>query len=628
MATISDITQGASYRGDAALGSFIPTAIQIDTKPLATLAAYTVMQNQAFYRQRQIDADAKIKELADLSQYDITNARGKDKELAITMFVDLQKKMKEYAQKGVPTNPQEKVKQELELKTSVKEATDKIKSLNQRGLSYNVRLNAINNENSTAEIKSVKKKQLDEEFDAGSWDTPIAAEEKFTANLPKIGAPVYTTNTTSVNVGDQVVQQTVQFFNPAKNLDNATADVLGFQNNTLPANATPEQVRQFELGQASGGQAKVLTDAATFLNSALADPKYRNEDGTINQQAVSSDNRIAASVLNGIDRYNKYAEDLKQDIRKGFYTTKLGKKIDLLNIVKETDVFTIDKNKPLSAEQIVFIQKFLDAAPDTKEEKIIETDDRLQQQGLGVDWYNAKTSRINATTPSASASSGSGGDAGGSDQVALLFGEHVNRLKNNFANGAKVVNVSYEKTDEITRKALGLQEGEWVTYLPNGTAMVGSKGGNGGRPLTVEQLRANFVVAVKGGSKEEAQLDAKFIEEQEAGLNSRFGTTSGVTIWNNWGTPQTNTPTTGAATTTPSNSGAITGFDKAGNPIYKAGNNTSSTPATAPKKTKSTTKNSQYRKGETRFNPNDIYSQQAWDGNKWITTSEYAKKFK
>ena len=251
MATINEITSGSSYTGSKELGGFIPTAIEIDTKPLQTLAAYTVMQNRSFYDQRVKDADAKIKELADLSQYDITNARGKDKELAITMFVDLQKKMKDYAQKGVPTNPQEKIQQELELKTSVKEATDKIKSLNARGIAYNARLNAINKEDSTGEIKSVKKKQLDEEFDAGSWDTPIAAEEKFTANLPKIGASVYTKNVTSVDLGNKIIQQEVQFFNPAKNLDNATADVLGFQNNTLPANATPEQRRQFELGQAS-----------------------------------------------------------------------------------------------------------------------------------------------------------------------------------------------------------------------------------------------------------------------------------------------------------------------------------------------------------------------------------------
>lgn len=31
------------------------------------------------------------------------------------------------------------------------------------------------------------------------------------------------------------------------------------------------------------------------------------------------------------------------------------------------------------------------------------------------------------------------------------------------------------------------------------------------------------------------------------------------------------------------------------------------------------------KKGETRFDPNDQYSQQAWDGTKWVKTSEYGK---
>lgn len=32
--------------------------------------------------------------------------------------------------------------------------------------------------------------------------------------------------------------------------------------------------------------------------------------------------------------------------------------------------------------------------------------------------------------------------------------------------------------------------------------------------------------------------------------------------------------------------------------------------------------------GETRFDPNDKFEQQAWDGTNWISTSEFAKKFK
>ena len=541
MASIAEITQGSSYLGNKELGGFIPTAIEIDTKPLQALAGYTVMYNRDQYNQRQKDANEKIAQLAELSKYDIANARGKDKEMAMKVYADLQNKMRDYASRGVPISPEEKVQQEVELKTTVNDAITKIKALNGRGIAYNARLNAINQDaNASAAVKSIRKKQLDEEFDSTEWDTPISAEEKYTVTLPKIGAPVYTKNTTSVDTGNEIVQQEVQIFNPAKNLDNATADVFNFsEQTTLPENATPEQRRQFEIQQASGGTVKVLNDAASFLNAALADPKYKNVDGTINTQAVAADNRIAAGILNGIDRYNKYAEDLKQDIRNGFYTTKLGSKVNLLNIINESDVFTIDKNKPLSPEQLVFVQKFLDAAPDQKDEKVIVTGEATRQQGLAVDWYNAKTSRINANKPSSSSSSSSSGskDGGASNQAALIFGEHINRIKNYQANnGGKSLVVSYAATDHTTRKALGLLKDQFVTYNPDGTAMIGSdKNGNGGTPMTIEQQKLNFIVAVKGGSKEEAQLDAKFIEEQEGGLNDLFGTTSGTVIWNGWG---------------------------------------------------------------------------------------------
>lgn len=540
MATIGEITNAASYTGSKELGGYVPSAIDIESRPLQTLAAFTAAQNKAFYDERVRNADNKIAELAEISAYDITNARGKDKELAIEKMSILEQAAKEYAQMGVPKNPQEKIKQELAFKEKINDATKVIKSLNKRGLSYQVRLNAINQENTTAAIKNVKKRQLDEEFDSTSWDTPISAEEKFNIILPKIGAPAYTKNTTSVDTGNEIVQQEVQIFNPAANLNNATAEVLGFSENMeLPANASPEQRRQFELSQASGGQVKVLNDAATFLNEALQNPNYRNEDGTINTDAVTADNRIAAGILKGIDRYNKYATDLQQDINNGYYTTKTGGRVNLLNIMSADDVFTIDKNKPLSPEKLVFIQKFLDAAPDQKDEKIIVTGEQTRREDLAKDWYNAKTARINATKPSASASAGREADAGGSNQAAILFGEHINRIKQfqERGGGGNLI-VGYDNTDPTTRKVLGLTEGQRVRYLDNGTAMIGvDKDGNGGVPMTIEEQKLNFIVTVKGGSRDEAQLDSKFIEEQESGFKNTLGTTSGTAIWNGWGAP-------------------------------------------------------------------------------------------
>lgn len=583
MATIQEISQGSNYQGNAALGGFAPKAIDIDNKPLQTLAAYTVMFNKNQYDQRQKDTDSKITELAELSKYDILGARGKDKEEAINSYQKLQESMRQYAMRGVPKSPQEKLQQEIELKTNIKEATDKIKSLNARGIKYNKLLNDINGDATTnAEEKRLFKDELDQNFDNTDWKTPISDLEKYKVEMPVLGNAVYGKTTTSINVGNQIVQQTVDFFDIPKTMDNSIAEGSGFvEFNTLPTNATEEQKKEFARRKAKGGAVKVLNDATALLNEALQSGEYKNEDGTINTQAVLAKNKMAGNILVGIDRYNQYATEMKEAAIKGVYTTKLGKTIDLKNIISADKIFLIDKNKPLTTEQVIFIDKFLRAAPDKEEEKIIETNEAINKQNANTSGFNAWTSRINANKPSGSGGDGGGTPTAGSDQAALIFGTHINTLKNNFANNGNTnVIVSYNGTDPITRKALGLTEevradgkktGGFVTYRPDGTAMVNSnEDGSGGTPLTIEQLKFSFVSAVKGGSKDEAQLDAKFIEEQENGFKGIFKTTSGSKIWNGWGqgvAPATTTPATTPAPATAK--GAIKGFDAKGNPIYK-----------------------------------------------------------
>ena len=539
MATINEISNAAGYTGNAALGGYIPSAIELDTKPVQQLMAYTVMQNKALFEQRQVDAQDKLKQLAEISQFDITRARGKDKDMAIAAMAELQHFAADYARKGVPRNPQEKIQQEIELQTKIKDATDKIKSLNARGIAYQARLAAIEKESGTAETKTAKKRRLDEVFDTTSWDTPIPLEENYKAEIPEISAPMYTKNTTSVDTGNEIVQQEVSFFNPGQNHKAAFAEGAGLmQKLTLPPNATPEQRAEFELRKAAGGETQTFVSAANALNETLANPRYKDANGDLDENALKNDNPIAGGILNLIDRSNEYNRQLGEDIKNGVYVTKLGKKVNLANVVRKEDLVNIDKNKPLTTADILYLKKFSEATPDTKAEKVDFTGEDIREAGLGVDWYNAKTGRINANKPSASA--GGGGTAlEGSNQTALLFGEHVNRIKIQLAkNPGRVPVIGYDQTDEITRKALGLQKGEYVTYMADGTALVGSnKDGTGGRPLTIEQQKSNFVVAVKGGSKDEAQLDSKFITEQENGMINTFGTTNGTAIWQGWGTP-------------------------------------------------------------------------------------------
>ena len=391
MATIQEISQGSNYQGNAALGGFAPKAIDIDNKPLQTLAAYTVMFNKNQYDQRQKDTDNKIEELAELSKYDILGARGKDKDEAIRSYQKLQDSMREYAMRGVPKSPQEKLQQEIELKTNIKEATDKIKSLNARGIKYNKLLNDINGDATTnAEEKRLFKDELDQNFNDTDWKTPISDLEKYTFEMPKVGDAAMGKTTTSVSVGNQIVQQTVEFFDMQKTMDNSIAEGSGFTEfNTLPPNATEEQKKQFARRKAKGGGVKILNDATGLLNEALQSDEYKNQDGTINTQAVLAKNKMAGNILLGIDRYNQYATEMKEAAIKGVYTTKLGKKIDLKNIISADKIFLIDKNKPLTTEQVIFIDKFLRAAPDKEEEKIIETNEDINKQNANTASRNA-----------------------------------------------------------------------------------------------------------------------------------------------------------------------------------------------------------------------------------------------
>lgn len=560
MATIQEITSGASYRGDANLGGFVPTAINIDTKPLQTLAAYAVMENKAQYDQRQIDTDAKIKELAELSKFDIVNARGKDKKEATEMWVKLQEEMKNYAMGGVPRSPQQKLQQELEIKSKTAEAITKIKAFTARGISYDKRINDINTTYSDPTVRDLKKKQLDEEFEKGDWNTPLASEEKFEAVLPKIGNAKTVTSVANKDVGNKRIKQTLTFVHPKATMGESEAEALGFKSfYTLPPNATEAEKRNFELNQIAGKDLKIFNDATKLFNDALTSDKYKDENGDIDYQLIVQDNPLLAPFITGIDEYNEYADNLKADIQKGIFKTKLGgKEVDLGEVIKEQDVIAIDKNKTLRLADLIFIDKFKRRNVTTEEEEVTQTNEQLAKDDNARAWFTARKAARSA--------SGGGGSVApaGSTQSALLFGEHINRIKEFFSNrNTDELTVSYNKTDPITRKVLGLGQNESVTYKSDGTAMVGSNLEGGGRPLTIEQQKLNFIVATKGGSKDDAQLDAKFIEEQENGFKSIWNTESGSQIWDGWG--KVAAPTT----TTPSKSNkAIKGFDKNGDPIY------------------------------------------------------------
>jgi hypothetical protein len=591
MATIQEITSGASYRGDANLGGFVPTAINIDTKPLQTLAAYAVMENKAQYDQRQIDTDAKIKELAELSRFDIVNARGKDKIEAEKMWVKLQEEMKNYAMGGVPRSPQQKLQQELEVKSKTAEAITKIKAFTARGISYDKRINDINTTYSDPTVRDLKKKQLDEEFEKGDWNTPLASEEKFEAVLPKIGNAKTVTSVANKDVGNKRIKQTLTFVHPKATMDESEAEALGFKSfSTLPPNATEAEKRNFELNQIAGKDLKIFNDATKLFNDALTSDKYKDENGDIDYQLIVQDNPLLAPFITGIDEYKEYSDNLKADIQKGIFKTKLGgKEVDLGEVIKEKDVFVIDKNKPLRLADLIFIDKFKRRNVTTEEEEVTQTNEQLAKDDNARAWFTARK-----------AAAGGGSSGGGNvpsyiKDPAILMKKHMENVLNKFKNdpnalsgGSFAVNIT--SVDGSTKKALGIEptaKDKVVVYYKNGSIRVvdGQLQKDGkilnaddkkevdlsasSQLFTLGDLKTGYISVVKAGTPEASQTEG-FQKSAEAFFDADLGTNNMQFLYDEaykeivgGATPAT------PPTTTPNKSNKqIKGFDANGNPIY------------------------------------------------------------
>ena len=370
MATINDITTGSSYTGNAALGGFGGKAIKIDSRPLELLANYTFLYNKSQYDQRQKDADEKIKELAAITALDLNGAIPEDREKVLAQYEQLMKDAATRASEGSPKSPREKAEQKLKFDLKTKETIDAINAVNARGISYTTQLKEITDDTTTdAKQKDIKVKELNRLFNDTDIKAPIPKLEKFKMTIPEIGkAPVKTVETV-VEGTNGTVSTTVSFTSLGNLLKAGDAKALDLSIPELPPNATATQKYEYELKKASIGTNKIWQDAAQQLNTAISDPKYKKEDGTIDIESIKADIPFAGELLEYRKRWNDYAAKGKNDLKTGMFTDKVGNKLNLINVVTNDDFIPLDENKPLTGGQLVALQMFADAAPDKKEVK-------------------------------------------------------------------------------------------------------------------------------------------------------------------------------------------------------------------------------------------------------------------
>jgi len=397
MATINEITNAASYRGDAALGGAGEIGLNIDWRPMQQLAQYTFMYNRSEYEQRQKDADEKIDELAKLTAYDAATGEGKDKDEVLDRLAKLKEKGAKFAG-TVWDNPNDKTKAYFQFQ---KEIADDIKVLN----SATARQTKLQLYNSTvdkdiklsAAEKEVRKKQAQRIFDETDINTQFSIPD-YDNTVPKTETPIYENNNVIIQTPDGMIDASIKQFSLSANDKASFLEGNDLMLTPPPENATQGEKDAFEQKKLAFGKtgAGAWVNAAQFWNAAIDNPNYKKTVTTnginvmgeppvtqltneIDIEKIKSENPIARDVVSLAERYNKYANDRIEAINKGYFIDNVtGLKVQFKNTDKVEDIPLIDVTKPISPKNLALLHRFESAEPDKIDKKYTYTGNKTK----------------------------------------------------------------------------------------------------------------------------------------------------------------------------------------------------------------------------------------------------------
>jgi hypothetical protein len=390
MADINSIAAGSIYRGDKELGGYIPDGFEIDMKPVEKLAAYTFLQNQAYYNQRQQDADAAIKELADISQFDAANSLPQYRDEGTRIGTELVKEAAELTKK-IPRTPQERVQLQYDLQRLKRDKEEQVKALNAKNISYKNQLASIDKSPIAENEKQILRDRLTGLFKDVKWNDPTPTLPNYSVKLPEVGVGAVTKLETNVKDANGVYHIKLdEVFNPKVTNQQSLVQAEGLED-ILPANASEDAKVEYALRKLKGGSKALWDKMSENYNAVVNSERYKvtDENGnvTVNVELMKSENPEIATLLEGVDKWNEYNRIGKENANKGLFASKG------VNVLTADDFFEIDKTKPISANNLLNIQKFLRAKSPTKAEEYNFTGESLKQQDLAKDWFIAKTGR-------------------------------------------------------------------------------------------------------------------------------------------------------------------------------------------------------------------------------------------
>lgn len=366
MATAAEIgVSNSRYTGDPGLGGGTFGSVKLDTKPIEDLARYTMLYNKSEYDQRQKDAEAAAKEIADYTSYDLNTGIPKDAKLLQEKYDKLTTYMRENPEALNYKNKEQWAKYN-ELKNDL---NNDLQGAKIRNTMWAMRQKEIQDEKDP-NVRALKQADLDSEIEATDIRTPIKHSQKYDDSMPEIPKPNGVSFDVTVQLPNSNVKRDFDMLDMGKVWSNANVNALALDAvNVDPS--TPDGKRK-AIAKGNDFWQKGSATYNTVLQSA------KKEDGTIDKTKLDN---ISLSLYNLAERFNQYSQTKKAEINAGTYKDKLGNAIQFDGTyLKEQDYRGVNVDDGISPEELSALAQFASWKGDGYKTTVQETDDALQAQ--------------------------------------------------------------------------------------------------------------------------------------------------------------------------------------------------------------------------------------------------------
>lgn len=362
----------SQYTGDPNLGGGTLGFFKLDTRPLEDFARYTMLYNREEQARKQKEAEKAAEELGKIADYDLTTSIPKDAKVLQEKY----DKLITYVKQNPGALQFKNRDQWIEYQKRKNELANDIRGAKVRNVMNMAREKQIADEKDE-NVKNFMRSQLTKEIDEKDIRTPIFYTQEYDMTIPDFGLNKGQSLLVNRFLANQIIQDGYEIFDASEARRKGTAFALGvdFDESTITG-----QLKQKKL------ESNFYVKGAELLNQAIANAMV-GIDPSLDDKAkdeIIKSKLSGIGIVKNIDALNKYLEDTQRRIKAGEYRG---------NNLNVDDFTPINWKDGLSPEELAVVAQFSAWEGDTRNSKILQTNDAIERARIGLGYANLDLER-------------------------------------------------------------------------------------------------------------------------------------------------------------------------------------------------------------------------------------------